>query len=127
MDAPVTTAVVKAGLQQPAMWITRDAASMRLERQRAGGWPDAEIEAHQTSLRSAYDGLAGDGYSAQVPGMFHSNFTDIAGWTPLARVLGLAGPIEARRAHAIVNACSLALFDRHLLDGSARLLDGVAV
>ena len=126
MDAPMSTAVVAAGLQQPAMWITRDAASMRLERQRSGGWPEAEIEAHQTSMRAVYDGLAGDGYFVQVPGMFHSNFTDIAGWTPLIRMLGLAGPIDEQRAHGIVNAYSLAFFDRHLRGRSAKLFDGAA-
>ena len=126
MDAPMSTDVVKAGLKQPGMWITRDAASMRLERQRSGGWPEAEIEAHQTSMRAAYQGLSGAGYFVRVPGMFHSNFTDAAIWTPLAPWLGLAGPIGARRAHDIVNAYSLAFFDRHLLGRPATLLDGAA-
>ena len=126
MDAPMSAAVVKAGLQQPGMWVTRDAASMRLERQRAGGWPDAEIEAHQGSMRAVYEGLSGAGYFVRVPGMFHSNFTDVARWTPLSRVLGLAGPIDDRRAHGIVNAYSLAFFDRHLLGRPAPLLDGPA-
>ena len=126
MDAAMSIDVVKAGLAQPSMWITRDAASMRLERQRAGGWPDAEVEAHQTSMRAAYEGLSGAGYFVRVPGMFHSNFTDIANWTPLAPLLGFAGPIDAQRAHGIVNAYSLAFFDRHLFGRPAPLLDGAA-
>lgn len=126
MDAPMSIDVVKAGLEQPSMWITRDAASMRLERQRAGGWPDAEIEAHQTSMRAVYAGLSGAGYFVRVPGMFHSNFTDIASWSPLAPWLGLAGPIGEQRAHGIINAYSLAFFDRHLLGHSATQLDGVS-
>jgi predicted dienelactone hydrolase len=126
IDAPMSIDVVKAGLRQPGMWITRDAASMRLERQRAGGWPEAEIEAHQTSMRAAYDGLPGAGYFVQVPGMFHSNFTDIASWTPLVRWLGLAGPIDPERAHGIVNAYSLAFFDQHLAGRPATLLDGAS-
>ena len=76
MDAPMSAAVVNSGLQQPSMWITRDAASMRLERQRAGGWPDAEIEAHQSSMRAVYEGLSGDGYFLRVPGMFHGETND---------------------------------------------------
>ena len=124
MDAPMSTGVVKAGLRQPVMWVTRDAASMRLERQRAGGWPEAEIEAHQSSMRAVYDSLSCDGYFVQVPGMFHSNFTDIPSWTPLAAWLGLTGPIDAMRAHEIVNAYSLAFFDRHLKDQTAELLNG---
>ena len=126
MDAPMSIDVVKAGMKQPSMWITRDAASMRLERQRAGGWPEAEIEAHQNSMRAAYEGLSGAGYFVRVPGMFHSNFTDVARWTPLSGVLGLSGPISERRAHGIVNAYSLAFFDRHLLGRPAPLLDGAA-
>ena len=126
MDAPMPTGVVKAGLQQPSMWITRDAASMRLERQRSGGWPEAEIEAHQNSMRAVYDGLSGAGYLVRVPGMFHSNFTDIFNWTALTFELGLSGPIDGRDAHAMINAYSLAFFDRHLLGRTTTLLDGPA-
>ena len=123
MDAPMPTSVVAAGLRQPTMWITRDAASMRLERERAGGWPEAEINAHQSSMRAVYNGLSGAGYFVRVNGMFHSNFTDVPSWTPLARHVALAGPINARMAHVIVNAYSLAFFDRHLMGRSSTLLD----
>jgi hypothetical protein len=97
---------------------------MRLERQRAGGWPEAEIEAHQTSMRAVYEGLTGPGYFVKVPGMFHSNFLDIPNWTPLAYELGLTGPIDGQRAHDIVNAYTLAFFDRHLAGRPAPALDG---
>ena len=70
-----------------------------------------------------YDGLAGAGYFVQVPGMFHSNFTDIPHWTPLARWLGITGPIDGQRAHGIVNAYSRACFDKHVLGRPAGLLD----
>jgi predicted dienelactone hydrolase len=126
MDAAMPATVVQAGLLQPSMWITRDAAGMRLERQRAGGWPEVEIEAHQTSMRAVYEGLSGAGYFVRLPGTFHVNFTDIPTWTPLAPLLGLAGPMDAQRAHNIVNAYSLAFFDRHLLGRPAELLDGPA-
>ena len=126
MDAPMPADVVEAGLQQPGMWITRDAASMRLERQQAGGWLEAEIEAHQSTMRAVYEGLPGDGYFVRVTGAFHSNFTDIPTWTPLARLWGIAGPIDGRRVHDIVNAYSQAFFDRHLQGRPADLLDGPA-
>lgn len=126
MDAAMPTNVVKARLQQPSMWITRDANGMRLERQRAGGWPEVEIEAHQTSMRAVYEGLSGAGYFVRIPGTFHFNFTDIPIWTPLAPQLGLAGPINAQRAYDMVNAYSLAFFDRHLLSRPAKLPDGQA-
>ena len=126
MDAPMPTDVVDAGLRQPGMWLTRDAASMRLERQRVGGWPEAEIDAHQATMRAAYDGLSGAGYFVRLPGAFHGNFTDASHWTPLAPLLGLTGPIGEQRAHDIINAYSLAFFDRHLLGRPATLLDGPA-
>ena len=124
MDAPMPLDVVRAGLHQPSMWITRDAVDMRLERLRSGGWPEAEIDAHQTSMRAAYEGLSGAGYFVRVSGMFHLNFTDMPLWTPLAPLLGLAGPIDGPRAHDIVNAYSLEFFERHLMGQATQLLDG---
>ncbi len=126
MDAPMTTEVVHSGLRQPSMWITRDAASMRLEREQTGGWPEVEIEAHQSSMRAVYESLPGAGYFVRVPGMFHVNFTDIAAWTPIAARLGLSGPINPQRGHAIINAYSVAFFNRHLLDQGADLAEGPA-
>jgi predicted dienelactone hydrolase len=126
MDAPMPNSVVRAGLKQPSMWITRDADIMRLERERAGGWPEVEIAAHLTSMRAVFDSLEGDGYFVQVPGIFHSNFTDIPAWSPLVRWLGAAGPMDVRRAHDIINAYSVAFFDRELKGQEAELLDGKA-
>jgi predicted dienelactone hydrolase len=124
MDAPMTFDVVAAGLRQPSMWITRKAEWMRLERQRAGGWSEDEIEAHLTSMRAVYEGLSGPGYFVQVPGMFHSNFMDVPNWFPLASLVGLSGPINGRRGHDIVNAYTVAFFDRHLKEERGELLDG---
>jgi predicted dienelactone hydrolase len=126
MDAPMPTDVVQSGLQQPSMWITRDAGTMRLERQQAGGWPEDEIQAHLTSMRAVYNSLPGDGYFVQVPGIFHINFTDVPLWSPLFSWMGAVGPIDAQRAFHIINAYSLAFFNRHLKGLPAALLDGPA-
>ncbi len=125
MDAAMTADVVLAGLRQPSMWITRDAATMRLERARSGGWSEADITQTLTTMRAVFEkSLLGDGYYVQVPGMFHVNFTDTPYFSPLAPQLGFAGPLAAQRAYAIVNAYSLAFFDQHLADRPAALLDG---
>jgi predicted dienelactone hydrolase len=125
MDAFMPADVVRDGLRQPSMWITRDAGSMRLERERAGGWPEAEIHETLTTMRATFARSApGSGYYVEVPGTFHANFTDVPLFTPLAQQLGLAGPIDPGRAHDIVNACSLAFFDRSLKGRPAGLLDG---
>jgi len=123
MDAPMPTGVVTSGLQQPSMWITRDADGMRLERRTAGGWSEAEINAHQTTMRAVYQSLPGAGYFVQVRGMFHSNFTDIPNWSPWTTQMRLSGPIDGRRGHDIVNAYSLAFFDRHLVERTAAQFD----
>ena len=104
MDAPMPVDVVKSGLAQPALWITRDAETMRLERRRSGGWTEADISEHQTSMRTAFANSHDAGYFLQVPGIFHVNLTDIPYWSPLLPRLGVTGPIDAKRAHKIINA-----------------------
>ena len=114
MDAPMTFDVLNTGLAQPSMWITRDAESMRLERQRSGGWPEPEIMAHLNSMRAAFQGTTASAYFVEIPGTFHSNFIDLPYWLPLSSLLGVSGPIDAKRAHEIINAFALAFFDQHL-------------
>jgi hypothetical protein len=72
-----------------------------------------------------FESLPGDGYFVEVPGMFHSNYTDIPSWSPLWRLLGFAGPIDVQRANSIINAYSLAFFDRHLKSQPATRFDGL--
>ncbi len=126
MDAPMPVDVVKSGLQQPALWITRDVETMRLERRRSGGWSEVDISEHQTSMRAAFDNSRGKAYLVQVPGIFHVNLTDVPLWSPLLPWLGITGPIDAERAHHIVNAYSLAFFNRHLLGGAEAAIDDLA-
>jgi predicted dienelactone hydrolase len=116
--------VVRDGLQQPAMWITRDADTMRLERRQAGGWSEEAIEEHLTTMRAVFESLPGDGYFVQVPGIFHLDMQDVPYLSPMASMLGLSGPIGRESAHSILNAYSLAFFDRHLKGQPAPLLDG---
>jgi len=124
MEHSMSVNVVQEGLKQPAMWITRDADTMRLERERAGGWPENEIEQHQRTMREVYEGLPGDGYFLNIPGMFHNNLTDLPYWLPISSQLGLAGTIDGQRIFDIVNAYSVAFFDRHLRNQPSPLLDG---
>lgn len=111
LDVRMPADVVKNGLRQPVMWISRGADTMRLE-----GWPAKEIGDHQTTMRSVFDGLPGDGYLVLVRGMFHANIADfpLLMSEPAARALGAIGPVDARKAHDVINSYSLAFFDRHL-------------
>jgi predicted dienelactone hydrolase len=120
-DVFVPKDAIAAGTPQPTMWLASDAASMH-----AAGWPDWEVDLHQSSMRAAYQAARSDAYLAHVPGMFHLNFTDFPYTlaTPVARALNLIGPIDWREGHRIVNAYALSFFDRHLKDQAAPLLDG---
>lgn len=121
MDAFMPADVVRLGLQQPTMWLSRDAQTMQIE-----GWAQADIDETQTTMRAVYEGLPGAGYLVLIPGVFHINFTDAPLFSSLASLIGLSGPFDAQRAHRIINAYSLAFFDRHLKDCLAALPDGLA-
>ena len=123
MEAPMPADVVKSGLQQPSMWILSDVDTWRLQR-----WSELDINQHQTTMRAVFESLPGDGYFVQVPRMFHLHLTDVPLliYAPFGRKVGLFGPIDANRVHRIVNAYTLAFFDRHLKGLPATLLDGPA-
>ena len=119
--------VVQAGLEQPSMWMTRDANTMRLERQRSGGWTEAEIHQTLSTMQAVFaKSLPGDGYYVQIPGLFHVNFTDAPYWSPFTSQLGLTGPINGQRGFDIVNAYSLAFFDKELKGQPSSLLNGLS-
>ena len=124
MDVNLTSNVVQKGLKQPSMFITRDADTMRLERQKSGGWTEKDIEQTQTTMRAVYNSLPGNGYFVQVPGMFHIDLTDIAYVSPIFPKVGFSGPIGVERSHDIINAYSLAFFDKNLKGTTAELLSG---
>jgi predicted dienelactone hydrolase len=126
MDVAMPADVVQKGLRQPSMWMTRPADTMRLERQKAGGWAEKDIEQTQTTMRAVYNSLPGDGYFVQVPGMFHIDFTDLDLVSPIFPITGFSGPIGSQRAHEIINAYSVAFFDKHLKGEPEALLDGPA-
>jgi pimeloyl-ACP methyl ester carboxylesterase len=124
MDVVMPADVVQMGLQQPSMFITRPAGTMRLEREKSGGWTEQDIQQTQSTMRAVYDNLPGDGYFVQVPGMFHIDLTDDNTISPIFPMIGFSGPIGSQRAHDIINAYSLAFFDRHLKNLPETLLEG---
>lgn len=117
MDVFMPADVVKSGLQQPTMLVSRDAETMQLE-----GWAQKDIDETQTTMQAVFERLPAEGYFVRVPGMFHANFSDAPLFSPLTSWLGVTGPIDGVRAHGIVNAYSVAFFDRHLKGTAAALL-----
>ena len=127
MDAAMPADVVRVGLRQPCMWITRPGRDMRLERSRSGGWPEEAITETLTTMRTVFDMHAqGSAYYLDAPGMFHVNFTDAPFWSPITSQLGLTGPVDGKRMFDIVNAYSVAFFDKYLKGRPEALLDGPA-
>jgi predicted dienelactone hydrolase len=124
IDVAMPADVVHSGLRQPAMWMTRPANSMRLERQKVGGWAEKDVIQTQTTMREVYNRLPADGYFVQIPGTFHIDFTDINLLSPMFPITGFSGPIGSQRAHEIINVYSLAFFNRHLKAEPVPLLDG---
>ena len=121
LDAPMPARVVADGLRQPTMWVSRDAGTMQRE-----GWAKSDIDQHQTTMRAVFERLPGDGYIVRVRGMYHADLTDAPVWSALVSRLGLTGPVGTRRAHRLVNAYSVAFFDRHLRGRAPALLDRAA-
>jgi predicted dienelactone hydrolase len=126
IDVAMTADVVQKGLRQPTMWITRPANTMRLERQKAGGWAEKDIVQTQTTMHAVYNSLPTDGYFVQIPGAFHIDFTDLNLLSPIFPIIGFSGPIGSQRTHEIVNAYSVAFFNQHLKGEPEALLDGPA-
>ncbi|QBD79443.1 carboxylic ester hydrolase [Ktedonosporobacter rubrisoli] len=124
IDNAMPAAVVKEGLRQPAMWITRPAEWMRRDGQKSSDWSEKYIVLAQTTMRKVYSSLPADGYFVQIPGTLHIDFNDADLISPLFPAVGLSGPIGSQRAHEIVNAYALAFFDNHLKGEPAALLDG---
>jgi pimeloyl-ACP methyl ester carboxylesterase len=123
MDDPAPADVVAAGLRQPTMFLTRDADTMRRERRQSGGWTEHDIATTLGTMRAAYERLSGGGYYVEVPGLFHVNFTDLPYWLPPSAQLGLTGPVGGRRGFTIINAYTVAFFDRALRGQTSALLD----
>jgi predicted dienelactone hydrolase len=125
MDAAMPADVVRSGLQQPGMWLTRPASDMRLERARSGGWSEKDIQETLSTMQTTYTkAKPGSSYYVSISGMFHLNFTDTPYWSPFASQLGMTGPIDGQRGFDIVNAYSLAFFDSSLQGRQPPLLTG---
>jgi hypothetical protein len=121
LDAPMSASLVRDGLSQLSMWITRNAQILKNE-----NWSQFGIDQHQTTMRSVYNELTSAEYFVQVQGMFHINLTDVPSSSPLLSWLGASGPIGGKRAHDILNAYSVAFFDKYLGGPQSNFLDGPA-
>jgi hypothetical protein len=126
MDAAMPFASAAEGLSRPAMWLTRTADLMRLERVKTGGWSEEEIAAHVDTMRSAFTRMRTPARFIELPGLFHIGFTDIAAYSPLPWRPGLLGETEPRAAHRMIADFTRAFFDRMLRGLLSTEIDAVA-
>ena len=124
MDVNIPAEVVEKGLTQPTMFITRSADTMRFERDSNDTWAEKDVILTVDTMRRVYESLPGDGYYVEIEGIFHINFTDVPYWSPVLPHIGITGPINAQRGFDIINAYSLAFFDRELKGQHSPLLGG---
>lgn len=117
MDSPAPVAVARAGLDSPALWVTRDSASMRGERSRFGGWDEPSIELHQSSIAAAVS-RSTNSWELNVNEMVHMDFTGAPYGSHLLRRM-VSGPLGGRRAHCILNSITKAFFDCYLCGSPA--------
>jgi len=114
MESPMTKYVMKYGLKIPTMIMTRDAETMRIEREKFGGWTEKDIQQHLYTMTNTYERLPTDGYFIQIPGMFHVDYLDVPLWLPYGKYFGLTGSIETKKVHNIINTFSIKFFDKEL-------------
>ena len=114
MESPMSKNVMKFGLKIPTMIITRDAETMRIEREKFGGWSEKDIQQHLYTMTNTFERLTSDGYFVQIPGMFHVEFLDVPLWIPYGKYFGLTGSIKIKEVHNMLNAFSINFFDKEL-------------
>jgi predicted dienelactone hydrolase len=84
-------------------------------------WASGENDAR---LERLVAGRAAPAYTLTVLGTRHYDFTLMPLLTPLAPALGLKGPLEGRRAMAVISDYLVAFFDHYLKGTHQPLLDG---
>jgi predicted dienelactone hydrolase len=63
-------------------------------------------------------------YSITVRGSKHINFTDLSVWSPVLKHMGAFGTIDGEKMLKIMNAYTVAFFDKHLKGIDSPLLNG---
>jgi pimeloyl-ACP methyl ester carboxylesterase len=67
---------------------------------------------------------AAPAYELVIEGAAHHNFSDLT-YIPFLKMTGLIGPIDGARAGAMIEAYTLAFFDRYLKSAASPILDEV--
>lgn len=123
MESAMPKYVMENGLAIPTMIMMRDIETMRLEREKSGGWTEKDIEQHLFTTKDVYKRLQNNGYYIQIPEMFHVDFTDVPLWVPYGRHVGLTGKLKSKKIHQIINTFSINFFNKELEGVSSEFLE----
>jgi acetyl esterase/lipase len=114
MDAwlePVSDAVIESHINQPFMFLWSEE------------WGSDEDE-NMGLFDGVFGGLSGGGYSLEIAGTRHYDFSDLPLLSPLSPWFGLKGPIDGRRVLDIISRYAVAFFDSQLKGEGSELLAG---
>jgi predicted dienelactone hydrolase len=93
----------------------------------AGTTKEAVKEIYRLWQERTVPVLKSGGMEIRIKGTAHNNYSDLPMMSPmLMRMAEQAGPIAPGRAHEIINAVTVAWFDRYLKGKAAPLLDNLA-
>ncbi len=113
----------------------RCAAALNLDGLQFGDMADASLEVPYMMVYSdqdypsntfVYRQSRAPAYQLMIRGAEHGNLADISISMPLLSWVGMLGEIEGRRGLQVVNAYTLAFFDRYVRDRPSPLLAGAS-
>lgn len=87
--------------------------------------PKAKVTGYLPNI-NAFNNASGAAYSLCIKDSGHLNFTDLPRISPFLAKMSGVGTIDPTKCIKIVNAYSLAFFDKHLKGQPSSLLDGTA-
>jgi dienelactone hydrolase len=123
MDGMLFGDAVEAHVEQPFMFMNEDEVPPSAAEMARSSF--AKLDGRSFQVQYAYLKRNG-GYNLSIKKTKHLNFSDTAMFSPIHRLTG-AGAINARRGLRIVDAYTLAFFEKYLNNAAAPLLDGASV
>lgn len=120
MDGMLFGDPVEARIGQPFMFMNEDEVPATAAEMARSSF--AKLDGRSFQVQDAYLKRNG-GFNLSIKKTKHINFSDTALFSPVHRLTG-AGSLNARRGLKIVDAYTLAFFEKYLSNTAAPLLDG---
>jgi len=108
---PVSEDTLSSGITQPLLAIFSQT------------WSD-DWEGKERGFDKFYENTSGEKAHLILQGTAHFDFSDLPAFSPVARYIGLKGPLNGDRVLEIVRTYTLAFFNQHLHGQNSELLDG---